>query len=88
MSNSNGDARRYNSRLGLKLFAVYLVLYMVFVLTNAFAADKMEVIVLAGLNLAIVYGFGLIIMALVMALIYGWMCRREDESAGVDGGDA
>lgn len=59
------------------LFLVYLTLYTGFVLINAFAADKMETIVLAGLNLAIVYGFGLIVFALVLALIYGLMCRKD-----------
>ena len=34
----------------------------------------------AGVNLAILYGFGLIISALVLALIYGALCRPEDDS--------
>jgi uncharacterized membrane protein (DUF485 family) len=33
--------------------------------------------VVAGLNLAIVYGFGLIIAALVLAAVYGWLCRTS-----------
>ncbi|TWU49542.1 DUF485 domain-containing protein [Rubripirellula reticaptiva] len=70
-------ARRYNSRLGLLLFAIYSALYVGFVLTSTFFAETMDTIVLAGLNLAIVYGFGLIVAALVMALIYGMMCRTE-----------
>ena len=69
--------RQFNTRLGLILFAVYLVLYLCFVLINAFAADVMDTIVLAGLNLAIVYGFALIVIALVLALVYGMMCRSE-----------
>jgi len=76
-SDSPSPQRRFNTRLGLFLFLVYLTLYTGFVLINAFAADKMETIVLAGLNLAIVYGFGLIVFALVLALIYGLMCRRD-----------
>ena len=74
---SVSSQRRYNTRLGLILFLIYLLLYLGFVLINAFDADRMEQIVLAGLNLAIVYGFGLILAALVLALIYGAMCRRE-----------
>ncbi len=74
------EIRRYNSRLGLYLFAIYSALYIAFVLINAFAADMMETIVVAGLNLAIVYGFGLIFTALVMALVYGVMCRREGDA--------
>ena len=76
-SDSPSPQRRFNTRLGLFLFLVYLILYTGFVLINAFVADKMETIVLAGLNLAIVYGFGLIVFALVLALIYGLMCRKD-----------
>ncbi len=54
--------RRHNTRLGLILFCVYLALYLIFVLLNAFKADVMDTIVLAGLNLAIVYGFALIVV--------------------------
>ncbi|OYP34722.1 DUF485 domain-containing protein [Rhodopirellula sp. MGV] len=79
------DASRYNARLGLWLFAIYLLLYLGFVLLSAFAASVMERPVLAGLNLAIVYGFGLIIGALVMALIYGAFCKRDTESTGTSG---
>lgn len=71
------SARQYNTRLGLILFAIYLLFYLGFVLINAFAASLMEAIVVAGLNLAIVYGFGLIVVAFVMAMIYGFMCRNE-----------
>jgi uncharacterized membrane protein (DUF485 family) len=69
--------RQYNTRLGMVLFTIYLALYLGFVLINAFNAQVMETIVLAGLNLAIVYGMVLIVFALVLALIYGVMCRRE-----------
>ncbi len=68
----------YNARLGLVLFVVYLILYGGFVFLNAFAAETMEATPLAGVNLAILYGFGLIAAALVLALIYGWMAKSED----------
>jgi uncharacterized membrane protein (DUF485 family) len=80
-NDSATDVRRYNSRLGLMLFAVYLLLYAGFVLISAFATDVMDTIVVAGLNLAIVYGFGLIVAALVLALIYGTMCRTEGDAS-------
>lgn len=71
------ETQQSNAKLGLKLFVVYLLLYLVFVFVSAFAASTMERTVVAGLNLAIVYGFALIIGALVMALLYGAMCRSE-----------
>jgi uncharacterized membrane protein (DUF485 family) len=57
------------------LFGVYLALYGGFVLLAAFAPQAMEATPLAGVNLAIWYGFGLIAAALLLALIYGWARR-------------
>ena len=67
-----------NARTGIVLFAVYLVLYGGFVFLNAFFPEKMEMTPVSGLNLAILYGFGLIIAALVLALLYGFLCRHEE----------
>ena len=80
-NDSTSPERQFNTRLGLILFALYSVLYLCFVLINAFAAGMMDTIVLAGLNLAIVYGFALIVVALVLALVYGMMCRSEPVEA-------
>ena len=60
-----------HSRLGLALFFLYLLLYAGFVLINTFAPAMMEAKPIAGINLAIVYGFVLILAAFVLALIYG-----------------
>ena len=79
------SSSQHNARIGLVLFGVYLTLYAGFVLLNAFAADLMEKTPFAGLNVAILYGFGLIIGALVMALIYGAMCKVP---AGSDSSEA
>ena len=89
-SDTPSSQRQFNTRLGLILFVIYLAFYLGFVLINAFAADFMETVVLAGLNLAIVYGFGLIGLALLLALIYGGLCREEpstvsEDSAGEEG---
>ena len=67
-------ARR--ARYGLILFTIYCLLYGGFMLLNAFAPSLMETTPLWGINLAILYGFGLIGSALVLALIYAWLCRE------------
>ncbi|MCR9200328.1 MAG: DUF485 domain-containing protein [Planctomycetaceae bacterium] len=80
-----------NARLGVRLFFVYLLLYGGFVLINAFAPSQMEATPIAGLNLAILYGFGLIIGALVLSLVYGALCSNEDatdDSSSSTGADA
>jgi uncharacterized membrane protein (DUF485 family) len=65
-----------NSRYGLILFGLYLALYGGFVGINAFAPRVMEQTI-AGVNLAIWYGFGLIAAAFLVALVYGWLCRNS-----------
>ena len=80
--------RLHNAKLGMLHFAVYLAFYLGFVFINAFRPGWMETIVLAGLNLAIVYGFGLIIAALLLALLYGHLCRTVPVAGSpVAGGD-
>jgi TRAP-type C4-dicarboxylate transport system permease small subunit len=46
---------------------------------NLLSPETMGAIVLAGLNLATVYGMALIVLALVQALIYNVMCRRKED---------
>ena len=67
-----------NARLGLWLFAVYVVLYAGFMALSAFRPQAMRqpVAAFGGVNLAVVYGFGLIVAALVLALIYMLLCRE------------
>ena len=76
-------ASGYKTRLGVAMFLVYTLVYAGFVLVNVATEGRaMQTIVFKGLNLAVVYGMGLIVLALVMALIYNAMCtRRERELA-------
>jgi uncharacterized membrane protein (DUF485 family) len=81
-----------NSRIGLALFAVYLVFYGGFVLIAAFSPQTMDATPLAGVNLAIWYGFGLIVAAILLALIYGIACHKESSQVNLpsapDGGQS
>lgn len=74
---TENENRLYNLRIGLILFAVYSLLYLTFVLLCAFAPAVMEWRPAGGLNLAIWYGFGLILAALLVALLYGVLCRTD-----------
>jgi uncharacterized membrane protein (DUF485 family) len=68
-----------NARYGLFLFVVYVILYGGFIVLAVFRPSLMAA-PLWGLNVAIAYGFGLIVSALVLALIYVGLCgRSEDE---------
>ena len=70
--------RERNSRIGLVLFAIYLLLYGGFVFINAFSPETMDITPIPGINLAIIYGFGLIIAAFVLALLYGVLCGSDE----------
>lgn len=72
-----------NSRIGAVLFSMYLLFYVGFVAVNAFSPESMEQSVMSGLNLALVYGFGLIVAAVVMSGVYGLMCRDSAEPGDV-----
>lgn len=67
-----------NARLGLRLFMVYLVFYLGFMLLTAFFASTLESTPIAGVNLAILYGFALILGAFFLALLYGALCQPAD----------
>jgi uncharacterized membrane protein (DUF485 family) len=82
------NAWDYNARVGLVLFAVYLALYGGFIYLSAFRRDVMARPSVGGMNLAIVYGFALIVAAFVLAVLYMFLCRPEvegDEAADAEG---
>jgi len=67
------------TRLGVVLFVCYCVVYGGFVLLSAFAPRAMEETPLAGVNLAVLLGLGVIAAAFLVALYYEWLCRREGD---------
>lgn len=72
------NAQEYKTALGIKSFIIYTVVYVVFVTINVMNPGLMEMTVFAGLNLAVVYGFALIIFALVIAVIYNHLCTKAE----------
>ncbi|MCL5105033.1 MAG: DUF485 domain-containing protein [Armatimonadetes bacterium] len=72
-------ASAYKTRLGLWMFLVYFIVYAGFVMINSMMPDTMAKL-FHGLNLAVVYGFGLIALALVMAFVYNALCGRAEDS--------
>lgn len=68
------DAAAIKSKLGLILFGVYALIYAGFVVINTLTPKTMGTQVFFGLNLAVVYGFGLIILAIIMGVIYNHIC--------------
>ena len=66
-----------NARLGRNLFFVYLAFYLGYVLLTSTSPDTMRATAIGGVNVAITYGFALILLALVLALVYSWLCRNQ-----------
>lgn len=72
----------YKRRLGVLLFAFYSAVYAAFVLVNLIAPSAMEARVLAGVNLDTVFGLGLIVLAVLMALVYNALCLAHEKKTG------
>jgi uncharacterized membrane protein (DUF485 family) len=70
------------SRYALGLFGLYVALYGGLVGLNAFAVAAMEWSPLAGINLAVWYGLGLIIAAFALAVLYNRLCRNSEDQRG------
>jgi uncharacterized membrane protein (DUF485 family) len=49
---------------------------------TAFAPRVLEMTIVAGINLAVLYGLFLIFAAFLLALIYLWLCRSPADTGG------
>lgn len=71
------NASGYKTKLGIGMFIVYTIVYAGFVAINAVQPSLMQKIIM-GQTLAVVYGFGLIVFALVLAVIYNRLCTAAE----------
>lgn len=71
-------ASPYKTKIGAQMFLGYALIYAIFVAINVTRPNWMKAIVCWGLNLAVVYGFFLIVFALVLALIYNRLCSAKE----------
>ncbi len=66
---------RRKSGIGIRMTLIYSVIYAGFVVLSVFRPSWMGGRALLGLNLAIAYGLGLILVAIIFALVYNQLCR-------------
>jgi len=66
----------HNRRMGVILFIVYVIFYGGFMALSAFSPETMSEPFLGGVNVAVVYGFALIIVPLLLAFVYMKLCRK------------
>ena len=71
------NASAYKSRIGIWMFILYTLTYAGFIAINTVKPTLMEV-TFGGLNLAMIYGIGLIVFAFVLALIYNSLCTKAE----------
>lgn len=67
------------AKLGVKMFFAYTLIYAGFVLIGLTNPGLMGLKVVNHQNLAIVYGFGLIVLAIIMGFIYNYLCTRLED---------
>ncbi len=72
------NAASFKTRLGVKMFIAYTLVYATFVVLNTTNPKMMESIIL-GQTAAVIWGFGLIALALVMAVIYNHLCTKAEK---------
>lgn len=77
-SSDPDNTTAYKVRIGIYMILLYALVYFGFIVINISNPLLMEKIIFSGLNLAVVYGIGLIIFALILALIYNSMCSKKE----------
>ena len=81
-------ASEWKAKLGIKLFWLYCVIYMGFVGIAVFSPETMKTKVLAGTNLAIIYGMALIVFAIILGLVYNHVCTKKEDEMNAKEGEA
>jgi uncharacterized membrane protein (DUF485 family) len=72
------NASEYKTRIGIWMFIAYTLFYGGFIAINTVKPTLMEEKI-AGLNLAVVYGMGLIISAFLLAIVYNHFCTAAEK---------
>ncbi|MCO5285941.1 MAG: DUF485 domain-containing protein [Chitinophagaceae bacterium] len=69
------------ARLGIRFFFLYLIVYGGFVAIGVLNYELLAVEVFRGINLAVFYGFGLIVLAVLLGVWYNFLCNRYEDDA-------
>ncbi len=74
------ESEKRKSKIGIRLTIIYSLIYGGFVALSVFFPGSLGNQTVFGLNLAIAYGLGLIIIAIIMAIIYNTLVRLPNSS--------
>lgn len=74
------NASEKKAKLGIKFFFLYLFFYAGFVAIGVLNYELLAVEVFRGINLAIFYGIGLIVFAVLLGILYNFLCSRYEDN--------
>ena len=72
-------ASEKKAKLGIKFFFLYLFFYAGFVSIGVLNYELLATEVFRGINLAVFYGIGLIIFAVLLGILYNFLCSRYED---------
>jgi len=78
VTSGKDNAAIKKAKLGVILFFVYTIVYAGFVVIGLVKPELMGLELLGGQTIAIIYGFGLIVLAIIMGFIYNFFCTRME----------
>lgn len=77
----------WKAKLGIKLFLLYSLTYVLFVGLTVFSPETMKISIISGTNLAVVSGIAMIIFAVILGVVYNHFCtKKELEMEAKEGG--
>ena len=76
----------FKTKLGLVMVVFFTIVYFAFIILAVTNPQAMANDV-GSLNVAVVYGFGIIILAIIQAVIYNLVCSRHEKCNGNTGHD-
>lgn len=80
------NASEWKAKLGIKLFWFYCLTYSAFVATAVYATDSLGKPCIGGANRAVIFGMGLIIFAVILGLVYNYLCTKKEDEMSKEGG--
>ncbi len=77
------NASSIKTKIGMWMFIIYTLVYAGFILITVLNPELMGADI-GNLNLAIVYGLGLIVFAVILAFIYNFLCSKYEKKLNTE----